>query len=95
VTYTPGCEATNHTIYFGDLADVSTYGYSGAACFVGSTGSTTFDPGLDNAFFLVVGNDGAVEGPYGVDDGGFDRPEDTGTAGCDLPQDLSGACDLP
>jgi hypothetical protein len=95
VIYTPGCEATSHTIYFGDLADVSTYGYSGAVCFIGDTGSATFDPGLDNAFFLVVGYDGAVEGPYGVYDGGFDRPEDTGTAGCDLPQDLSGSCDLP
>jgi hypothetical protein len=95
VTFTAACEASNHNIYYGDLSDVSTYGYSGAACFVGSTGSVSFDPGLDNAFFLIVGNDGAVEGSYGVDDAGFDRPEDTGTIACDLPQDLSGTCDLP
>jgi hypothetical protein len=95
VTFTAACDATNHTVYYGDLADISAYDYSGAACFVGSTGDASFDPGLDSAFFVVVGNDGAVEGPYGVDHAGFDRPEDTGTVGCDLPQDLSGTCDLP
>ncbi|MDX1389153.1 MAG: hypothetical protein R3344_08185, partial [Acidobacteriota bacterium] len=91
VSFTPACDATEHTIYYGDLANVSAYTYSGAACAVGSSGSASFDPGLANAFFVVVGNNGTVEGTYGTD-GTDPRPEDVGTAVCDIPQDLSGTC---
>ncbi len=91
VSFTPACDATEHTIYYGDLANVSAYTYAGAACAVGSSGSASFDPGLANAFFVVVGNNGAVEGTYGTD-GTDQRPEDVGTAVCDIPQDLSSTC---
>jgi hypothetical protein len=93
VNYTPSCEASNHTIYYGDLADVGIYGYSGAACGRGTSGTTSFDPaGLQSAFFMIVGNTGSVEGSYGLDSSDFERPEDTGTDGCDMPRDLSGTC---
>jgi hypothetical protein len=93
IAYTPACDATNHTVYFGDLADVATYDYSGAACGRGTSGTTSFHPGaIENVFFVIVGNTGVVEGSYGADGDGAERPEDTGTAGCDLPLDLSGTC---
>ena len=96
VAYTPACDATNHTIYFGDLADVGSYGYGGAACGRGMSGTTSFDPGgSGDVFFLIVGNTGSVEGSYGVDGSAAERPEDTGTAGCDVPRDLSGTCSTP
>jgi len=96
LSYTPSCDASNHTIYYGDLADVGSYGYSGASCGRGVSGSTSFDPaGLDNLFFIIVGNTGMVEGSYGLDSTGSERPEDTGTASCDFPRDLSGACSSP
>jgi hypothetical protein len=96
VSYTGSCNATNHTIYYGNLSDVSTYDYSGAACFLGCSGTTSFDPaGASDAFFVIVGNTGTVEGTYGLDGEGAERPEDTATAGCDLPRDLSGTCDSP
>lgn len=93
VLYTPACDASNHSIYYGDLALVSTYSYLGAACDVGATGQASFDPGLANAFFLVVGHDGAVEGPYGLDSDSTARPEDLGTPVCDRAQDLGSTCD--
>jgi hypothetical protein len=93
VFYKPACDSTNHTVYYGPLADVSAYGYSGAACWRGGSGTTSFDPGgLADAFFVIVGNTGVVEGSYGSDGLGAERPEDTGTPGCDLPRDLSGTC---
>jgi hypothetical protein len=96
VTFAPACDATNHTIYYGDLADVATYGYSGAACWMGSSGTATFDPsGLSDAFFVIVGSTGVVEGSYGLDGTGTERPESASTAECDLPRDLTGTCDLP
>ena len=93
VTYTTSCDATNHTIYFGDLTNVSSYGYAGAACWRGNSGVTSFDPGPGNAFFLIVGNNGIVEGSYGLDSAAFERPEHLATPECDLAQDLSGVCD--
>ncbi len=90
VAYTPGCDATDHTIYVGDLAGVSSYAWTGAACGVGASGTATFDPGAGSVFFVVVGTDGAAEGSYGRDGDGVERPEDVGTPGCDLPQDLAG-----
>ena len=94
VSYFPACDATDHTIYYGDLADVGSYLYSDAVCNVGASGAVTFDPtGLDRAFFVIVGNNGAVEGSFGVDGVAAERPEDvSATAVCDLPQDLTGTC---
>jgi len=90
VTYTPACDATSHTIYYGDLATVGAYGYSGAACFLGTSGSASFDPGSGSVFFLVVAEDGVNEGSYGRDSHGVERPEDLNTPTCDRPQDLDG-----
>jgi hypothetical protein len=93
VSYTPACGASNHTIYYGELAQVAGYGYSGAACGRGTSGTTSFVPGtLDAAFFVIVGNTGLLEGSYGRRSTGQERPQDTATPGCDLPQDLSTSC---
>jgi len=91
VTFTPACDSNDHTIYYGDLAAVSSYAYSGEVCAVGQSGSVSFDPGLGSWFFLVVGTDGSVEGSYGKNYLGAERPEHTG-ASCELPQDLTGTC---
>jgi hypothetical protein len=95
VTYTPACDGLDHTIYYGPLRDLPSYGYSGAACFVGKSGTASFDPGPGDFFFLIVGNEGpgGIEGSYGTDSAGTPRPEDTGTPGCDLPQELTSTCD--
>jgi hypothetical protein len=92
VDYTPGCDASDHTIYYGDLADVATYGYAGATCSAGISGSASFDPGPNDTFFLIVATSGAAEGSYGVDGNDVERPEDTLTPGCDLAQDLGATC---
>jgi len=42
-----------------------------------------------------IGNTGVVEGSYGSDGDGSERPEDSATPGCDLPRDLSGSCSSP
>lgn len=95
VAYTPACGACNHSIYYGDLADASTYSYTGAACWRGNSGVTSFDPvGLTSAFFVIVGNTEVVEGSYGLDSLGAERPPDL-AATCQVAQDLSGTCSLP
>ncbi len=95
VTYTPACDSPNHTIYYGDLANVSTLTYAGAACWLGASGTASFDPDRKDAFFLVVGHNGTIEGSYGRDSADNERPESVGIATCDIPQDLSGTCGVP
>jgi hypothetical protein len=93
VTYEPACDAHDHTIYWGPLDQVGSYAWSGAECYVGATGTATFAPGAGAFFFVIVGNDHAVEGSYGLDSAGLQRPEDSGTSGCDLPRDLAVTCE--
>jgi len=90
IDYTPACDATEHNIYYGDLASVSLYDYAGAACSVGVSGQAGFAPALDDVFFVVVANNGAEEGSYGRSGDGVERPEDVGTAVCDRAQNLDG-----
>jgi len=90
LTYTPACDASDNNVYYGDLAGISTYAYAGAACSVGNTGTASFDPGLPSAFFMIVGNNGAEEGTYGIDGTGAERPEHGLTPLCDRPQNLGG-----
>ena len=92
VLYTAACNAVDHNIYYGPLADVSSYAYTGAACAVGASGSASLDPGAGSFFFLIVGNDGGEEGSYGTDSGALERPEDVGGI-CDVPQQLADRCD--
>ncbi len=90
VVYTPACDATDHTIYYGDLSGVSSYAYTDAACFLGTSGTASFDPGPGSWFFLIVANDGIEEGSFGKDSSLLERPEATGVGVCDVPQDLAG-----
>ncbi len=92
VTYMPACGAVDHNIYFGSLSAVGTYDWLGVECSVGISGTTSFDPLLDNAFFLIVGEDGTSEGSYGRASSGVERPEDIGVAVCERPQDLFNSC---
>ena len=87
MTYTPACDAADHTVYYGHIADVSTYTYSGAECSIGIGGSYSFDPGAGSFFFLVVANDGTEEGSYGKNTFDVERAS---TAVCTYPQNLGG-----
>ena len=93
VTYTPACDATDHTIYYGDLASVATYSYTDAACTLGVSGNASFDPGAGSFFFLVVANNGTEEGTYGEWYDGVtsgQRPPAVGLLQCDYTQNLNG-----
>jgi hypothetical protein len=89
LSYALGCDAADHTIYYGDLANVaSPTPYSAGLCSIGATGTASFNPGFDNAFFLVVANDGLDEGSYGLGASG-ERPEEQ-LGICTWTQDLAG-----
>ena len=64
------------------------------ACGIGMAGTTTFNPGPGTAiYFLVAGNNGSVEGSYGHDWLGSERPGDPDTPICPYPQALTAVCE--
>ena len=93
VTYDAACSAADHIGYAGSLGSVSTLTFSRQTCALGATGTAAIrlDPG--SQFFLIVGNDGAAEGSYGLDGDGLERAEDASLASCSLPQELAQRCD--
>jgi hypothetical protein len=93
VTYTPSCAASQHSIHYGLLANVSTYTYSGTVCGLGNSGSAAFNPGTGSVFFLIAGNEGGVEGSYGIDGLGFERPAATNPSACTVPQSSIATCE--
>jgi hypothetical protein len=97
LSYTPACDATGHTVHYGGLADVSTYGWGGADCGLGTSGTGSFvpDPGVgESIFFVLVGNNDDWEGGYGVNRDGVQRPPNTAAAGsCLRTQSVRNFCE--
>lgn len=97
LTYGNACSVTDNTIVYGplDQASISTYSYSGETCNIGNTGSYdwSYPPTPDSLFFLIVGNDGVVEGSYGKNNAGVERPDFSTDVTCPLPQSLAQRCD--
>jgi hypothetical protein len=95
VHYEPACRAQDHSIVWGDLANVGNLpaGYSGAVCSIGNSGEHLgFDPQPGSYFFMVVASDGATtEGSYGEQAPGVERAPRPDN--CGLTQDLSDRCD--
>ncbi len=94
LSYQPACNAADHNIVYGPLEDVSTYGYSGQDCGIGTSGSyNQFNPGAESYFFIVVGTDGAgMEGSYGRSSDLIERPEDPNDPVCAFSQSLASTC---
>ena len=92
VSYTPACGATQHTVYAGNLGTLRTGGlaWSQRTCALGASGSLSFTPSGD-VYFVVVGNNGTIEGSYGATSSG-ERPAAGSGGACSYTQDLSGTC---
>jgi hypothetical protein len=96
--YHPACGTTDHTLEFGLLDQVSSYDYSGQLCSLGgAAGDASATAGwsyiTESAYFLVVGNNGTIEGSYGPDSNGAERPDDIVNLLCPLDQDPDKRCD--
>ena len=94
VTYAAACGATNHTIYAGSLSTLRSQGivWSQRYCAQGISGTATFTPATGNQYFVIVGNNGTLEGSYGRRSGGAERPAAGAGGSCAYTQQLSGTC---
>jgi hypothetical protein len=98
LSYDAACDATGHTIHYGSLSDVSTYGWADADCSLDASGTGTFvpTPGVgESIFWVIVGNNSDWESAdYGTDSDGHGRPGNTTAAGaCLRPQSWVNFCE--
>jgi hypothetical protein len=89
IDWQPTCDVSDHALYYGSLGDFDSY--TDAVCSVGMTGTVSVPSPAGDVFFLLVGHDGSIEGPYGQDGEGIERPSAMG-AHCGYVQDLSHSC---
>jgi hypothetical protein len=75
-----GCPASIYNVYYGDLADVASYTYTGQSCGLDPTGTDTFTPPPGDLYFIVVGQESHLEGVHGFDGEGKARPASAGGA---------------
>ncbi len=95
VTYTVNCGDVDTTVYTGSLATLQSGGISwtNRYCSNGATGTLVFDPGNNNVYFVVVGNNGiATEGSYGKNSSNAERPAAGAGSPCAYTQNLTGTC---
>lgn len=95
LSYTPACAATDHDIAVADLGSLRARAWSGRECGIGASGRLDgWDAGAGDSFFVVTGTDGAsVEGSYGSDGAGGERPGDPLDHGCPRERPLGPTCD--
>jgi hypothetical protein len=97
LTYSPACDASGHTLHYGPLADVGTYGWADADCSYDDSGTGIFlpDPAVgDSIFWVMVGHNASFEGSYSADSFGAERPANTAAAGvCFRTQNLAPVCE--
>jgi hypothetical protein len=99
VSFTLACGASDHALYWhnngaGHVAAPLTWSH--VVCALGLSGSASFDTGTIASgalvYFVVVGQNSSLEGSYGLDANGNERPQSTGLGTCDKPQVVGIVC---
>ena len=92
VSFDPGAGSTDHTLYYGPLSAVSTYGYTGSAGGLGADGSGSATLPAGDVWWLVVGRNAGAEGCYGKNSACVERPASPGAS---IPQAANRTCSVP
>jgi hypothetical protein len=96
VSFAVAACAGDHAAFVGQSAGPITGGlvWSSVACGLGMSGNASVDTGTPPAgslqYFVVIGNADGIEGSYGRNSQGAERPESSGLPACDWPQRLGG-----
>jgi hypothetical protein len=92
VSFDPAPGSTDHTLYYGPLNAVSSYGYSGSVTGLGANDSSSATLPAGSLFWVVVGRNNGAEGGYST--GVTERPPSPDAA---VPQDpnRTGQCSSP
>lgn len=95
LSFVPAAGSTDHTLYYGPLNAVSTYGYSGSVTGLGANGSSTLTLPPGSLFWVVVGRNSSAEGCYGKNSANIERPCYPNAASCSIPKAANRTCQCP
>lgn len=92
LSFDPAAGSMDHTLYYGPLSSVSTYGYSGFVSGLGADGSSSVALPAGSLFWVVAARNNGAEGCYGLDSGGIERPCFPNAAACSVDQAANRTC---
>jgi hypothetical protein len=92
LSFDPAAGSTDHTLYYGPLHAVSTYGYTGSINGLGVTGSAEVTLPEGSLFWIIAPLKNGTEGCYGLDSGGVERPCFPDASACSVAQATSRTC---
>lgn len=95
IRYSPACDATDHTIHYGSLSNVKSYGWADAQCGLDTTGTAVFTPNPlvgQSLFWVIVGNNPTYEGSYGTSSAGVERPQSNAAGVCARIKSQAAVC---
>jgi hypothetical protein len=95
ISFSPAAGSTDHTLYYGPLNAVSTYGYTGSVSGLGATGSSSVALPTGDLFWVVAARDNGAEGCYGTDSTGSERPASPGSSLPPAANRNCGGCSTP
>lgn len=93
VAFAPAAGSTDHTLYYGPLGDVSTYGYTGSITGLGGDGTGSGALPAGDLFWVIASRNNGAEGCYGTDSVGSERACFPGDGGCAVTPDANRNCD--
>jgi hypothetical protein len=93
LSFAPGAGSSDHTLYYGPLSSVSTYGYTGSVSGLGASGSATVTLPPGELFWLIAARNNGAEGCYGKDSLGADRPCYPAPGNCSTPEAETRTCE--
>ena len=92
LSFDPALGSTDHTLYYGPLNAVSTYGYTGSVSGLGVTGSAEVALPAGSLFWVIAPLKDGTEGCYGLDSGGVERPCFPDASACSVAQSTNRTC---
>jgi hypothetical protein len=93
ISFDPATGSTDHTLYYGPLSAVSSYGYSGSVSGLGANGSSLITLPDESLFWVIAARNNGTEGCYGVDyPGALERPCSPGPGSCSVPPAANRTC---
>jgi hypothetical protein len=93
ISFDPAAASTDHSLYYGPLSAVSSYGYSGSVSGLGVSGSGSVTLPAGSLFWVVAARDGVAEGCYGTDSAGIERPCFPDESSCSVAQAAHRTCE--
>ncbi|MCP3982249.1 MAG: hypothetical protein GY716_23335 [bacterium] len=87
LSWLPSCASSDDdfSVYEGSLGSLPTYDHGAVVCSTGGAIDISVAPAADSSYYLVTPGDTMIEGSYGRDGSGAERPQGAGACAVQVP----------